>query len=113
MSTETVIEHPVKKTLFQMIQWWRSKYAEERTSEASTYRHGMHDQSKWHEGRADMLEFCADQIEYSIMRPDHSIFTRCFSCQTFGINQPNESKCGNCGSDDTCVYLPIGKAAPQ
>lgn len=38
----------------------------------------------------------------------HSIYTKCFDCQMWGINLPDDPKCGNCGSTNTCEYYPTG-----
>lgn len=36
----------------------------------------------------------------------HGVYTRCWSCCTWGINFPGEMNCGNCGSKDTSTYRP-------
>lgn len=42
----------------------------------------------------------------------HSIYTRCFDCQMWGINFPDDPKCGNCGSTNTVEYYPTGSPSP-
>lgn len=37
---------------------------------------------------------------------DRSVFTRCLSCDAWGINLPGEMACGNCGGTDTVLYSP-------
>lgn len=34
----------------------------------------------------------------------HSVYTRCFSCMTWGICMPQDNVCGNCGSTETVEY---------
>lgn len=46
---------------------WKVQIQEERLSERSCQKHGMPDQSKWHEGKADALERCADELEFLIL----------------------------------------------
>ena len=37
----------------------------------------------------------------------HSIYTHCRSCHTWGVNMPNDRVCGNCGNtEDTTTYYP-------
>lgn len=44
---------------------------------------------------------------------DHTVFTLCHDCCTWGVNMPDETRdlyakptCGNCGSRETTVYRP-------
>lgn len=37
---------------------------------------------------------------------DHSILTRCLSCNLWGTNLPGKIECGNCGSNETVLYIP-------
>ena len=34
----------------------------------------------------------------------HSVYTRCYECKTWGICMPNDTVCGNCGSNDTMTF---------
>ena len=34
----------------------------------------------------------------------HSVYTHCNECKMFGINLPDDRKCGNCNSEDTNIY---------
>jgi hypothetical protein len=36
----------------------------------------------------------------------HSIYIHCWVCHIWGIGFPNDSVCGNCGSEDTTTYYP-------
>lgn len=35
---------------------------------------------------------------------EHSIYTHCLNCYSWGINFPFEKECGNCGSSETLTY---------
>ena len=37
---------------------------------------------------------------------NHSIYNLCHECNTWGVNTPAYTKCGNCGSMDTTNYYP-------
>lgn len=53
---------------------WRAKYQEERRFEKSCRRHGMREEAMWHEGRADMLEYCANHLEFVILGHQRFVF---------------------------------------
>lgn len=36
---------------------------------------------------------------------EHSVYTRCLECLSWGINTPNEGRCGNCRSHETILYV--------
>jgi len=55
------------RTPIEILADWKAKILEERLSEKSCQKHGMPDQSKWHEGKADALERCADELEFLIL----------------------------------------------
>lgn len=38
---------------------------------------------------------------------EHSIYTMCWHCHSWGINLPGNTVCGDCGSDDTTIYYPL------
>lgn len=42
-----------------------------------------------------------------------SIYTKCLSCGSWGINTPGEFDCGNCGSKHTIEYYPCGRPQHQ
>ena len=52
----------------QILDDWRKLIEEERLCEKSCLKHGMPDQSKWHEGKADAIERCADEFEYLVLK---------------------------------------------
>jgi len=35
---------------------------------------------------------------------EHSVYTHCLNCHSWGINGPFETECGNCGSNETLTY---------
>ena len=57
---------PRKLTPQEVLADWQVRSVQERSSETSTRRHGLPDQAKWHEGKADALDFCALQLEYVV-----------------------------------------------
>ena len=65
--TETVLSGPDLRTPSQILADWKALIQEERISERSCLKHKMPDQSKWHEGKADAIERCADQLEFLIL----------------------------------------------
>ena len=36
----------------------------------------------------------------------HSVYTLCHECRSWGINLPDNVRCGNCQSKDTTLYRP-------
>lgn len=36
----------------------------------------------------------------------HSVYTRCWDCLTWGVGFPNDKVCGNCNSTNTSEYWP-------
>lgn len=56
-----------KRSLREIIASWREKVVEERASEESCRRHGMPDQAKWHDGKADAFDRCHDILQYEIL----------------------------------------------
>lgn len=37
---------------------------------------------------------------------EHSVYTRCSECQSWGINLPGETRCGNCSAEGGVLYVP-------
>ena len=37
---------------------------------------------------------------------EHSVYTRCLECQSWGINLPGETRCGNCSAEGCVLYVP-------
>ncbi len=37
---------------------------------------------------------------------EHSVYTRCLECQSWGINLPGETRCGNCSAEGGVLYVP-------
>jgi hypothetical protein len=37
---------------------------------------------------------------------DHSVYTRCLECKSWGINLPSETRCGNCSAEAGVLYVP-------
>lgn len=68
LQTATIVSNPVIQTPQEILAGWRALIEEERNSERSCLKHGLKDQSKWHEGKADAIERCADVLEYHIIR---------------------------------------------
>jgi len=47
------------------------------------------------------------EIEGKKEEHQHSIYTHCRSCHTWGVNMPNDKTCGNCeNTEDTTTYFP-------
>jgi hypothetical protein len=37
---------------------------------------------------------------------DHSVYTRCLECKSWGISLPSETRCGNCSAEAGVLYVP-------
>jgi hypothetical protein len=41
-----------------------------------------------------------------VRKHNHSIYSLCHECKSWGVNGVGNTKCGNCGSLDTTTYYP-------
>lgn len=64
MTTLTNHSKPDRYTRESLIEYWRELHDEHRLSERSNRRHANEDLAKWHEGKADAFDRCADMLEF-------------------------------------------------
>lgn len=55
---------PKRYTRTELVAHWRALCKEHRISEVSNRRHRNEDLAKWHEGKADAFDRCADMLEH-------------------------------------------------
>lgn len=64
-NTDSITPHvPKRYTRAELVAHWRALFKEHRISEVSNRRHGNEDLAKWHEGKADAFDRCADMLEH-------------------------------------------------